>query len=222
MYHLTWHCLPFGLWIGSLLCLPFCWPSYHLTYLFAYWLAHQLAYHSGNVLAYRLAYHLACLLVYQFLQFVYASYHKYILLIAAAICLAFDLVVLTDLFLIRMTILDDLFRVTPFINCSAVLLSVYSFWLCHHSGPSRRFKRLCELFQSMLMSVNRGPATARRISSDLASNSSSSSYNSMDRMSPTPPDDVRSMGPFFYNNGQLLGHNARLPSLPLTLCSPIW
>lgn len=57
------------------------------------------------------------------------------------------------------------------------------------SGPSRRFKRLCELFQSMLMSVNRGPATARRISSDLASNSSSSSYNSMDRMSPTPPDD---------------------------------
>ena len=61
------------------------------------------------------------------------------------------------------------------------------------SGPSRRFKRLCELFQSVLLSSSRGPPTARRISSDLASNSSSSSYNSIDRLSPTPSnDDVRS------------------------------
>jgi len=56
-------------------------------------------------------------------------------------------------------------------------------------GPSRRFKRLCELFQSVLLSSSRGPPTARRISSDLASNSSSSSYNSIDRLSPTPSND---------------------------------
>lgn len=56
-------------------------------------------------------------------------------------------------------------------------------------GPSRRFKRLCELFQSVLLSTSRGPPTTRRISSDLASNSSSSSYNSIDRMSPTPSND---------------------------------
>lgn len=58
-----------------------------------------------------------------------------------------------------------------------------------HAGPSRRFKRLCELFQSVLLSSSRGPPTARRISSDLASNSSSSSYNSIDRLSPTPSND---------------------------------
>jgi BR serine/threonine kinase len=57
------------------------------------------------------------------------------------------------------------------------------------SGPSRRFKRLCELFQSVLLSTSRGPPTTRRISSDLASNSSSSSYNSIDRISPTPSND---------------------------------
>ena len=57
------------------------------------------------------------------------------------------------------------------------------------AGPSRRFKRLCELFQSVLLSSSRGPPTARRISSDLASNSSSSSYNSIDRLSPTPSND---------------------------------
>ena len=60
-------------------------------------------------------------------------------------------------------------------------------------GPSRRFKRICELIQSMLLS-NRdrhlGVAPQRRISADLCSDSSSSSYSSMDRVSPTPQDEV--------------------------------
>ena len=60
-------------------------------------------------------------------------------------------------------------------------------------GPSRRFKRICELIQSMLLSSNRdralGIAAGRRISADLCSDSSSSSYSSMDRVSPTPTQD---------------------------------
>ena len=60
-----------------------------------------------------------------------------------------------------------------------------------HSGPSRRFKRICELLQSLLLSSNRGQTTTgRRISAEMTSDSSSSSYSSMDRVSPTPPDDV--------------------------------
>ena len=59
------------------------------------------------------------------------------------------------------------------------------------TGPSRRFKRICELLQSLLLSSNRGQTTTgRRISAEMTSDSSSSSYSSMDRVSPTPPDDV--------------------------------
>ena len=72
------------------------------------------------------------------------------------------------------------------------------------AGPSRRFKRICELLQSMLLS-NRGtqPITQRRISADLCSDSSSSSYSSMDRVSPTPPDDVVSGSAGVYSPGQV-------------------
>ena len=72
------------------------------------------------------------------------------------------------------------------------------------AGPSRRFKRICELMQSMLLS-NRGqqPVSQRRISADLCSDSSSSSYSSMDRVSPTPPDDVVSGSAGVYSPGQV-------------------
>ena len=74
------------------------------------------------------------------------------------------------------------------------LLSIYNVLLnILPPGPSRRFKRICELIQSMLLS-NRdrhlGVAPQRRISADLCSDSSSSSYSSMDRVSPTPQDEV--------------------------------
>lgn len=59
------------------------------------------------------------------------------------------------------------------------------------TGPTRRFKRLCEYFQMVLTSSNRGQVAARRISSDLASNSSSSSYNSIDGSAMGLVDDVR-------------------------------
>ncbi|KAK2144398.1 hypothetical protein LSH36_761g01013 [Paralvinella palmiformis] len=59
------------------------------------------------------------------------------------------------------------------------------------SGPSRRFKRICELLQSLLLSSTRGQTlTGRRISADLHSDSSSSSYSSMDRVSPPPMDEI--------------------------------
>ena len=70
------------------------------------------------------------------------------------------------------------------------------------TGPGRRFKRICELIQSMLLS-NRGQTStpARRISSDMCSDSSSSSYGSIDRVSPTPPTepsaDVRPLSKIF-------------------------
>ena len=56
------------------------------------------------------------------------------------------------------------------------------------SGPVRRFKRLCELIQSMIMSPNHVMTVGHRISTDLSSDASSTSYSSMDRVSPTPDE----------------------------------
>jgi hypothetical protein len=57
------------------------------------------------------------------------------------------------------------------------------------AGPGRRFKRLSELLQSMILSNRGTTVAARRISSDLCSDSSSSSFCSIDRVSPTPPPE---------------------------------
>lgn len=56
------------------------------------------------------------------------------------------------------------------------------------AGPVRRFKRLCELIQSMIMSPNHVMSVGHRISTDLSSDASSTSYSSMDRVSPTPDE----------------------------------
>ena len=57
------------------------------------------------------------------------------------------------------------------------------------AGPARRFKRVCELVQSFLLKSERSqPLTPRRISTDLSSDGSSSSYSSMDRVSPSHDD----------------------------------
>lgn len=81
-----------------------------------------------------------------------------------------------------------------FSNQVLIIINICSIWqiaFCLKPGPSRRFKRLCEYFQAILISPSRSHAAARRISSDLASNtSSSSSYNSIDGISPTPTDEV--------------------------------
>ena len=70
-------------------------------------------------------------------------------------------------------------------TCEQWLIDVGT--LC--SGPARRFRRICELLQSFLLKSERGaPLTPRRISTDLSSDGSSSSYSSMDRVSPSGED----------------------------------
>ena len=61
------------------------------------------------------------------------------------------------------------------------------------SGPVRRFKRMCELVESLMLAGSQAQhcTSARRISADLCSNSSSSSYSSIDRVSPTPNEEVQ-------------------------------
>ena len=55
---------------------------------------------------------------------------------------------------------------------------------------------MCELVESLMLAGSQANSyvTTRRISADLCSNSSSSSYSSIDRVSPTPNEDVHQVG----------------------------
>ena len=79
---------------------------------------------------------------------------------------------------------------------AACKLNFYNFQFLFYYAPyffiSSRFsnqQRICELVQSFLVKSERSQTlTPRRISTDLSSDGSSSSYSSMDRVSPTGED----------------------------------